>query len=62
MPDIHLELSEADTELLETIRQQQGLDSLDQAAQWLIKQRLRSASLRLTGRNRAIYPVPTRDH
>ncbi|MDP2127223.1 MAG: hypothetical protein Q8K97_07575 [Pseudohongiella sp.] len=57
MPDIEMELSDDDRQLLETIREQEGLETLDQAAQWLVKQRLRNASLRLTGRNRAIYVV-----
>lgn len=57
MPDIEMELSEEERELLETIRLQQGLETLEQAAEWLVKQRLRSASLRLTGRNRALYPI-----
>lgn len=57
MPDIQVELNEDELRILETIRQQQGLQTLDQAAQWLVKQRLRSASMRLTGRNRALYPV-----
>lgn len=57
MPEIEMELSEQERQLLETVRHQQGLDTLNQAAEWLIKQRLRGASLRLTGRNRALYPV-----
>ncbi|MDP2128165.1 MAG: hypothetical protein Q8K97_12395 [Pseudohongiella sp.] len=57
MPAIEMELSESDRQLLETIRTQQGLDTLDQAAEWLVKQRLRNASLKLTGRNRAVYVV-----
>lgn len=57
MPEIHVELSDDDRQLLETIRDQQGLDTQEQAAEWLVKQRLRSASLRITGRNRALYPV-----
>lgn len=60
MPDLNIELSEDDAELLENIRKQQGLATVDQAAEWLIKQRLRTASLKLTGRNRALYPVKKR--
>lgn len=57
MPEITLELTEQQAELLEEIRQQQGLDTKDQAAEWLVKQRLRGASLRLSGRNRALHAV-----
>lgn len=57
MPEITLELTEQQARLLEVIRQQQGLDSQSQAAEWLVKQRLRRASLKLTGRNRALHAV-----
>lgn len=57
VPELNIELSDDDSQLLESIRKQQGLATIDQAAEWLIKQRLRSASLKLTGRNRALYPV-----
>lgn len=60
MPEISIELNNDDADLLETIRKQQGLATIDQAAEWLIKQRLRNASQRLTGRNRALYPVKNR--
>ncbi len=60
MPEIKLELSEAETRLLETIREQQGLETLDQVAEWLIKQRLRGNTQKLSGRNRALYPVKNR--
>ncbi|MBY5938031.1 hypothetical protein [Marinobacter nauticus] len=57
MPEITLELTDQQAHLLDTIRKQQGLQTLDQAAEWLIKQRMRGASLRLTGRNRALHAV-----
>ena len=57
MPEIDLELTDQQAELLDTIRQQQGLETMDQAAEWLIKQRMRGASLKLTGRNRALHAV-----
>ncbi|MEX1197826.1 MAG: hypothetical protein WEB57_08215 [Pseudohongiellaceae bacterium] len=61
MPELHLELSEEERELLDVVRRQQGLTTLDQAAEWLVKARLRSASSRITGRNRALYPIPHRN-
>lgn len=57
MPEITLELTEQQATLLEAIRLQQGLQTQSQAAEWLIKQRLRGASMRLTGRNRALHAV-----
>lgn len=57
MPEITLELTDQQSELLDTIRKQQGLETMDQAAEWLIKQRMRGASLKLTGRNRALHAV-----
>ena len=57
MPELNFELTEEQTQRLEQVRQQQGLQTLNQAAEWLIKQRLRNASQQLTGRNRALYPV-----
>jgi hypothetical protein len=57
MPEISFELNDHQTRMLEIVRQQQGLETLDQAAEWLIKQRLRKASLKITGRNRALYPI-----
>ncbi|WP_219908271.1 hypothetical protein [Marinobacter sp. 3-2] len=52
-----MELTDQQAELLDTIRKQQGLETIDQAAEWLIKQRMRGASLKLTGRNRALHAV-----
>lgn len=57
MPEIELELTEQQAAILETVRLQQGLQTQDQAAEWLIKQRMRGASLKLTGRNRALHAV-----
>ncbi|QTN40931.1 MULTISPECIES: hypothetical protein [Marinobacter] len=57
MPEITLELTDQQADLLDTIRRQQGLETMDQAAEWLIKQRMRGASLKLTGRNRALHAV-----
>lgn len=57
MPEINIELSERQEALLEEIRHQEGLDTKDQAAEWLVKQRLKRCSLKLTGRNRALHAV-----
>lgn len=42
---------------LEAVRDEQGLESLDQAAEWLLRRRLRKGTGNLTGRGRALYPV-----
>lgn len=57
MPEANFEYDESDRALLERIRQRYGLQDCEQAAEWLIKARLRRAAVRLTGRGRALYPV-----
>ena len=52
-------LSESDMDLLERVRVQQGLQTIDQAAEWLAKTRLRRTARHANGRGRALYPVPT---
>lgn len=42
---------------LEAVRDSGGLESLDQAAEWLLRRRLRKGTTGLTGRRRAIYPI-----
>lgn len=58
MPDHNITFSPAQLELLERVRQQQGLESITQAAEWLAKTALRKAARRTSGRGRALYPVP----
>ncbi|MBR7782671.1 hypothetical protein [Undibacterium luofuense] len=43
--------------LLEQVRLQQGLGSVDEAAEWLVKRRLRRQSKQITGRGRSLYVV-----
>nr|WP_211461802.1 hypothetical protein [Collimonas silvisoli] len=57
MPDHEITMSEAETDLLERVRQQQGLASIQQAAEWLAKSRLRKQSRQISGRGRALYQV-----
>lgn len=42
---------------LEAVRVQQGLDTIDQAAEWLARRRLRKGVGSLTGRGRALYEI-----
>lgn len=59
MPPTNGELRLAlDAELenaLEAVRQREGLESLDHAAEWLLRRRLRKGTAGLTGRGRALY-------
>lgn len=54
---IHLALDEELQETLEVVRQQYGLQTLDQAAEWLLRRRQRKGVNDLTGRGRALYEV-----
>ncbi|MDH0866470.1 hypothetical protein [Mitsuaria sp. GD03876] len=58
MPELQIAINEADRDVLERVRLQQGLDTLEQAAEWLIKSRLRRSVRSITGRGRALYVVP----
>lgn len=58
MPSEVLKMTEEEASLLERVRQQQGLNDLQQAAEWLVKVRLRRAVQREFGTHRALYPVP----
>jgi len=57
MPDHQINLNDDERALLEIVRQRQGLASIDQAAEWLGKSRLRKQSKNMTGRGRALYQV-----
>jgi hypothetical protein len=57
MRDIPITFSPEDLTLLARVRQQQGLASDDQAAEWLIKSSLRKSAMNLSGRGRALYDV-----
>lgn len=57
MPEQTLTTSPAELDLLEQVRQQQGLPTVEDAAEWLAKTRLRRMARLTTGRGRALYPV-----
>lgn len=57
MPDIEIQLTEQLEVVLEELRQQQGLATLEQAAEWLAKSRIRRAAERMTGKRRAFKLV-----
>ncbi len=55
MPDHEITITDDENDLLERVRQQQGLDTVQQAAEWLAKSRLRKQAKRISGRGRALY-------
>ncbi|GAA0832602.1 hypothetical protein [Cupriavidus pauculus] len=57
MPDIEIQLTEQIEAVLEEVRQQQGLATIEQAAEWLAKARIRRAAERMTGKRRAFKLV-----
>lgn len=60
MPEITIPLSDDDHALIERVQAARGLPSLEAAAEWLIKTRLRRAVRLSTGRGRALYLVDRR--
>lgn len=58
MPEQEIHITDEEREILEQVRLQQGLETIEQAAEWLAKSRLRRQSKQMTGRGRAIYLVP----
>lgn len=59
MPETSTEIAISDTEseVLESVRKQLGLPSIEATAEWLVKRRLRRAAKQLNGRGRALYLV-----
>lgn len=57
MPEHEIQLSDADLEVLEQVRRQHGLESIEQAAEVMAKARLRRAAQASTGRSRALHVV-----
>lgn len=54
--NVSFEVSPSMERVLEGVRQQQGLDTLDQAAEYLTRYRIRNAAKKTAG-PRALYPV-----
>ena len=57
MPDQPLELDEQAKAVLDAVCEQQGLEPREQAAEWLLRRRIRRGTQGLTGRGRALYDV-----
>lgn len=58
MPDHEITFSDDERAILERVRQQQGLETIEQAAEWLAKSRLRRQAKQISGRGRALYLAP----
>lgn len=57
MPELTIDADDYEMEVLEAVRQQEGLDTCAQAYEFLLRKRIREGNARLTGRGRALYPV-----
>ncbi|WP_426075045.1 hypothetical protein [Janthinobacterium sp. DSP2-3-3] len=57
MADQSITLDDAELDVLERIRQQQGLSSIEQVGEWLLKSGVRKSARGITGRGRALYQV-----
>jgi len=44
--------------MLDRVRVQQGLETIDQTMEWLIKSSVRRSARLTTGRRRALYSLP----
>jgi hypothetical protein len=59
MPEHTITLTDADRALIERVQEQRGLPSLEAAAEWLVKTRLRRAARMVSGRGRALSLIRT---
>lgn len=57
MPEIEIGFTDEDLEALEGVRRQQGLATLQQAAEWLVKASIRRTAERMTGKRRLLQLV-----
>ncbi|GEK74209.1 MULTISPECIES: hypothetical protein [Halomonas] len=60
MPEETLPIDDQMEELLDQVRHQEGLENNAQAAEFLLRRRLRKGVQGLTGRGRALYPINPR--
>ncbi|MDT0501617.1 MULTISPECIES: hypothetical protein [unclassified Halomonas] len=57
MPEHTMDLDQQAKAVLDAICEQQGLETREQAAEWLLRRRIRRGAQGLTGRGRALYDV-----
>lgn len=61
MPQQPFEMEPDIKAVLDAVCQQQGLATREQAAEWLLRRRIRRGTQEITGRGRALYPVRNTD-
>lgn len=57
MPEMQITVSDNDLAMLEQVRESHGLPSIEEAAIWLVKSRIREQMKRVSGRGRAMFEV-----
>lgn len=57
MPELEIAVSDSELELIEEVRRMLDLPSIEEAATWLLKARMREQMERVAGRRRAMYEV-----
>ncbi|QEM80192.1 hypothetical protein [Halomonas binhaiensis] len=60
MPEQPIPVDDRMAAILDEVCQRCGLETREQAAEFLIRRRIRRGSSSLTGRGRALYPVNNR--
>lgn len=61
MPEYQIDVNDDEKKILEQVQMQQGLDSIEEAAEWLAKQRLLRQTRNLSGRGRALVLVQEKE-
>ncbi|OLO05089.1 hypothetical protein [Salinicola socius] len=62
MPEQTIEFDEQTAAVLDAVREREGLESRQQAAEFLLRTSIRESNARLTGRGRALYQVTGERH
>lgn len=57
MPEYQIDVNDDEKKILEQVQMQHGLGSIEEAAEWLAKQRLLRQTKNLSGRGRALVLI-----
>ena len=57
MPKPQVNFSDEEQRILEKVRLEEGLETIEEAAEWLLKANLRINSKKYDGRGRALYLI-----
>ena len=57
MPEYQIDVNDDEKKILEEVQMQHGLASIEEAAEWLAKQRLLRQTRNLSGRGRALVLI-----